>query len=151
MRQGLQAVVKASITGSILANLLLTLGVSMIVGGMRHQTLKFNPLAARTHSTMLALAAISLILPAVYHFLGGSNLASRESDLSLELSVILLITYGLSLLVTLHTHRQLLAVDKNAGEEHTAWSSSAPSRQSVSLLRSVPGIAPRCHPRPASW
>src|SRR5207302_9566132 len=68
LRQGLQRVVKASISGSILVNLLLTLGVSMIAGGIRHKTLKFNVLAARTHSTTMCLAAIALIFPAAYHF-----------------------------------------------------------------------------------
>src|SRR3954449_1701360 len=58
LREGLQNIVKASITGSILVNLLLTLGISMLAGGLRKKTLKFNPLAARTQTTMLALAAI---------------------------------------------------------------------------------------------
>src|SRR5947209_19302346 len=66
LREGLPNLVKASITGSILVNLLLTLGISMLSGGLRKKTLSFNPLAARTHTTMLALAAISLVLPAVY-------------------------------------------------------------------------------------
>jgi Ca2+:H+ antiporter len=109
LRGGLSRVVKASITGSILVNLLLTLGVSMIVGGIRHKTLTFNPLGARTQSTMLALAAIALIFPAAYHFLVGPSSAPRESDLSLEFAVILLITYALSLVFTLYTHRELLA------------------------------------------
>src|SRR3954449_4900634 len=54
LREGLQNIVKASITGSILVNLLLTLGISMIGGGLRHKTLKFNALGARNQATMLA-------------------------------------------------------------------------------------------------
>ena len=123
LREGLQNIVKASITGSILANLLPTLGVCMIAAGVRKRTLTFNPLAARTQSTMLALAAISLIFPAAYHFLGGSNLASRESDLSLEFAVILLVTYALSLLFTFYTHRQLLTPSREEpAADETAWS-----------------------------
>lgn len=123
MRAGLQQVVKASLTGSILVNLLLTLGISMIAGGLRHKTLQFNALAARTQSTMLGLAAISLISPAAYHFLGGSNLASREADLSLEFAAILLILYVLSLFFTLHTHKQLLAPEKDeSSKRNQEWS-----------------------------
>ena len=110
LRAGLHTVVKASISGSILVNLLLTLGISMLAAGMRKKTLTFNPLSARTQATMLLLAAVSLIFPAAYHFLAGPTGARREADLSLEFAVILLITYGLSLLFTLRTHRHLLSV-----------------------------------------
>jgi Ca2+:H+ antiporter len=118
LREGLQRVVKASITGSILENLLLTLGVSMIAGGIRTKTLTFNSLGARTQTTMLALAAISLVLPAGYALLGGSGAGAREGDLSLEFSVVLLITYALSLLFTLYTHHQLLTPGKKT-QDHT--------------------------------
>ena len=126
LRAGLHTVVKASISGSILVNLLLTLGISMLAAGMRKKTLTFNPLSARTQATMLLLAAVSLIFPAAYHFLAGPTGARREADLSLEFAVILLITYGLGLLFTLRTHRQLLTscadVDKELhdGEHWTA-------------------------------
>ncbi len=116
LREGLQQVVKASITGSILVNLLLTLGISMIAAGARTETLQFNALKARTQSTMLALAAISLIFPAAYHFLGGRNPPGREADLSLEFAVVLLITYGLGLLFTLRTHTHLLDRSRDQGE-----------------------------------
>jgi Ca2+:H+ antiporter len=122
MRQGLQDVVKASITGSILVNLLLSLGASMVAGGMRHKTLTFNPFAARSRSTMLALAAISLVFPAAYRWLAGPRALEHEADLSLEFSVILLITYALGLLFSLHTHRQLLAPENAPEEDHPKWS-----------------------------
>jgi Ca2+:H+ antiporter len=123
VRQGLQQVVKASITGSILMNLLLTMGVSMIAGGIRRKTLSFNPLQARTRATMLTLAAIALIFPAAYAFLGGTAAQSREADLSLEFSIILLITYGFGLLFTLRTHRELLTAGKREEPaDQAAWS-----------------------------
>jgi len=122
MRQGLPDVVKASITGSILVNLLLSLGASMIAGGVRHKTLTFNPFAARSRSTMLALAAISLVFPAAYRWLAGPRALEHEADLSLEFSVILLITYALGLLFSLHTHRQLLAPAETIEEDHPKWS-----------------------------
>jgi Ca2+:H+ antiporter len=116
LRQGLQNVVKASITGSILMNLLLTLGISMVAGGMRVRVLRFNPLQARSRATMMALAAIGLIFPAAYHFLGGRSVRSREADLSLEFSIILLTTYVLSLFFSLRTHRDLLSPPQQEGE-----------------------------------
>lgn len=123
LRAGLQTLVKASITGSILVNLLLTLGLSMLAGGLRTKTLKFNPLAARTRATMLLLAAISLILPAGYsHF--ARNRSPGLSGLSLKFSVVLLLMYGLGLFFSLHTHEDLLnpgRVDEAAGSE-IRWS-----------------------------
>ena len=110
MRRGLDEVVKASITGSILVNLLLTLGASMLAGGVRHKTLSFNVFAARTRSTTLALAAISLVFPAAYRMLAAPKALAREEDLSVEIAAVLLITYGLGLLFSLHTHRQLFCV-----------------------------------------
>jgi Ca2+:H+ antiporter len=120
-------VVKASIAGSILMNLLLTLGISMIAGGIPRKTLSFNPLQARTRATMLTLAAIGLIFPAAFVFLGGSAAATREADLSLEFSIILLMTYGCGLFFMLRTHRELLTGGQlTAGklqeqDHHTTW------------------------------
>jgi Ca2+:H+ antiporter len=134
LREGLQNVVKASITGSILMNLLLTLGISMVAGGLRERVLRFNPLQARSRATMMTLAAIGLIFPAAYHMLGGSGARSREADLSLEFSVILLVTYVLGLLFTLRTHRDLLSARHNE-DETPHWSAAmAGSMLAVSAL-----------------
>ena len=125
LREGLQAVVKASITGSILVNLLLTLGISIVAAGSRRKTLKFNALGARTQATTLALAAVSLALPAAYHWLAGSVEQRREQDLSFEFALVLIATYVLSLFFSLRTHRQLLTAPGHTGadtEEHDAWS-----------------------------
>ncbi|MFL6416489.1 MAG: calcium/proton exchanger [Bryobacteraceae bacterium] len=132
LREGLQDVVKASITGSILVNLLLTLGIAIVAAGSRKKTLKFNALGARTQATTLALAAVSLALPAAYHWLGGNVATRREADLSFEFALVLIATYALSLLFTLRTHRQLLAApDRPAAEsEDKPWS----TKRSVGLL-----------------
>src|SRR3954464_4703773 len=123
LREGLQEVVKASITGSILVNLLLTLGVSIVAAGSRKKTLKFNALGARTQATTLAIAAVSLALPAAYHWLGGNIHTRREADLSFEFALVLIATYVLSLLFSLRTHRQLLmsADHPEANEGHEPW------------------------------
>ena len=126
MKQGLFAVVKASLTGSIIGNILLVLGASCVAGGLKYPTQRFNAAAARSQATMLTLAVIALIVPAAYHYLAGggrlvstSDLARRESDLSLEISLVLLATYALSLLFSLRTHKQLFTglVDAERIEE----------------------------------
>jgi Ca2+:H+ antiporter len=66
LRAGLHDVVKASIVGSIIGNVLLVLGAAMLAGGLRHNEQRFNAVAARSQATMLVLAAIALILPAYF-------------------------------------------------------------------------------------
>ncbi len=126
LRQGLYEVVKASVTGSIIGNILLVLGASFFAGGLRYKIQTFNATAARTQATMLSLAAISLVLPAAYHYIGGPQVASREADLSMEIAVVLIITYAASLLFSLHTHKQLFTSPaEEAAEEknhHGQWS-----------------------------
>ena len=124
MRKGLYDVVKASLTGSIIGNVLLVAGLSMLLGGLKYKTQTFNRLAAQNQASMLLLAAVSLIMPAAYHYLAGRSGAAYEHDLSTEISVVLLLVYALSLLFTLVTHKQLFGGEggqAHGGEEH-AWS-----------------------------
>lgn len=109
LNRGLYGVVKASLTGSIIGNLLLVMGGALLAGGMRFKTQKFNEAAARSQSSMLLLAAISLIVPAAFHYLAGSAAVPKEDGLSLEISVVLIITYGLSLVFSLGTHKNYFA------------------------------------------
>ena len=69
LRAGLFDVVKASITGSIIGNILLVLGLSVVTGGLKHSRQKFNQTAASLGSTLLVLAAIGLMIPAIFHIL----------------------------------------------------------------------------------
>src|ERR1700749_5115961 len=73
LRAGLYDVVKASIAGSIIGNMLLVLGAAMLAGGLRHSEQHFNPAGARSQATMLTLAAIALILPAAYQVAIGAT------------------------------------------------------------------------------
>jgi Ca2+:H+ antiporter len=100
-------VVKASITGSIIGNILLVLGAACLAGGVKFNVLKFSGPAVRSYSSMLFLAAAALVLPAVFHFVGGAGIEIRERDLSLEISVVMMITYILSLWFSLKTHKEL--------------------------------------------
>jgi Ca2+:H+ antiporter len=73
LRAGLHDVVKASIAGSIIGNILLVLGAAMLAGGMRHPEQQFNPTGARSQATMLTLAAIALVLPAAFRAASGTT------------------------------------------------------------------------------
>src|SRR5215470_20270072 len=95
LRKGLFDVVKASITGSIIGNILLVLGLSVLLGGLKYPKQLFNKTAAMLGSTMLGLSAVALLMPAVFHLVVSNK--SREQDLSLEIAVVLIITYVLSL------------------------------------------------------
>ena len=109
LHHGLYDVVKASLTGSIIGNILLVLGAAFLAGGAKHKVQKFSASAARTYTSMLSLAAIALVVPAAFHFLSaGDQLAIKaERDLSLEISAVMIVTYGLSLWFSLKTHKHL--------------------------------------------
>ncbi len=115
LSRGLHDVVKASLTGSIIGNILLVLGGAMIAGGMKHKVQKFNAQGARSQASMLTLAAIALVLPAAYHYLGGKEVLLHEAGLSIEIAVVLLVTYALSLYFSLRTHKHLFTAPE---EEH---------------------------------
>ncbi len=126
LRAGLHEVVKASITGSIIGNILLVLGLSLIAGGAKHSTLKFNRTAASLSSTLLALSAVALIMPALFHQLAGAGRESQERTLSLEISIILAITYILSLVFALRTHKHLYTGEGDAESEAALGLSHVP-------------------------
>jgi Ca2+:H+ antiporter len=148
LRAGLVNVVKASITGSILGNVLLVLGASFLAGGLRYPRQSFNSTAAGMSATLLALSAIGLLIPAVFHFhLELFHEHANEQELSLEISIVLFVVYVLMLLFSLRTHRYLYesaeadAADAggaaaHAGESH--W--SLPRALSV-LLAATVGVA----------
>ena len=126
LHQGLYDVVKASLTGSIIGNILLVMGASFVAGGLRFKIQQFNPAGARSQSVMLTLAAIALVAPAAFHHLAGKAGLPHEVDLSLEISIILLITYALGLLFSLRTHRHLFCGAHSPGDKKHAheWKTS---------------------------
>ncbi|MDT8435716.1 MAG: calcium/proton exchanger, partial [Gemmatimonadota bacterium] len=108
LRAGLQDVVKASLTGSIIGNILLVFGLSALAGGLRHPPVqRFNRTAASLGATMLVLSAIGLVIPAIFHALAGDGHGPAERNLSLDISVVLMLTYVLSLVFSLRTHSHL--------------------------------------------
>ncbi len=133
LRAGLHDVVKASLTGSIIGNVLLVLGLAILAGGIGRERQSFDRAAAAAGSTLLALAAVGLLVPAMFHAVaapqarGGAVAAEREAalerGLSLEIAVVLFAAYLLSLVFSLRTHRHLYAgqphatTDPGAGHE----------------------------------
>jgi Ca2+:H+ antiporter len=125
LRRGLYDVVKASLTGSIIGNVLLVLGAALLAGGLKRERLTFDRAAAAAGSTLLALAAIGLVVPAMFHAVATSAVASAdlspvreavlEHSLSLEIAGVLFLAYLLSLVFSLRTHRHLYA-----GQSHRA-------------------------------
>lgn len=141
LNKGMHEVVKASLTGSIIGNILLVLGASFVAGGIKFKTQKFNSTAAGTQSTMLMLAAVALIIPALFHYSGGDEVKIHENHMSLEISIVLFIIYGLSLLFSLHTHKHLFSkpeeiIETEEDKNHKPWSMS----KSLTLLAVATGL-----------
>jgi Ca2+:H+ antiporter len=135
LSKGLTGVVKASLAGSIIGNLLLVLGASILVGGIRHPKQTFNQTAARISATSLGLAAIALLIPTIFHRAALSRpstwSAIAEGRLSLAIALVLLVTYFFSLLFNFVTHRELFA---GSGSAHATEEKLWPLWQSLTAL-----------------
>jgi Ca2+:H+ antiporter len=107
LRAGLFDLVKASLTGSIISNVLLVFGGAAVVGGMKHSIQRFNHTAASLGTTMLFLSAVGLIVPAVFHWLTRAYPHPPEQQLDTAIAIVLFLTYCISLLFKLGTHREL--------------------------------------------
>jgi len=104
--------VKASITGSIVGNILLVLGLSILVGGLKYKRQIFNRTAAGMGATLLVLASVGLLLPTLHHELSGAKDPTKDQRVELlseEIAAVLLCTYILSLVFSLRTHSHLFA------------------------------------------
>jgi Ca2+:H+ antiporter len=143
LSKGFYEVVKASLTGSIIGNLLLVFGCSAFFGGLKFPSLKFNQTAARTTITSLTLAAVALIIPSVFHHAAGNRPGGWnrlvEQRMSFAIAAVLFISYMCVLVFELVTHRQLYAggpIDEEKNET-SEWSLR---RGVVVLLGSTLGV-----------
>jgi len=119
LRAGLLDMVRASLIGAILANLLLALGLSFFLGGLRYRDQKYNPLAARTYSSMMLIAVISLVVPSAFsRILTPEGTIRQEQLLNIGIAVVLLLAYGLYLLFSLKTHPRAFASVDTGDEAH---------------------------------
>jgi Ca2+:H+ antiporter len=104
LREGMIDLVKASIVGVILGNLLFVVGLSFLIGGLGIKEQKFNRRGARVQRSVLMIAAFSIVVPSLFSHFISPETASHELALNTSVAVVLLVTYGLSLIFMLKTH-----------------------------------------------
>jgi Ca2+:H+ antiporter len=137
LRAGQVELVKASITGSILGNLLLILGLSLVAASLHKPEVRFNRTAAGMSAAMMALAVIGLVFPAVFHATHPQAALRTELWLSEAVAGILVLTYAASLFFSLRTHKRMFG-----GEPHPidgpVWSTG---RAILTLAVATAGVA----------
>lgn len=112
LKGGLFDVVKASIAGSVIGNILLVLGASMLFGGLKHKTQTFNKKVIEVSSSMLLFAVIGLCIPAIFtHTINPNLLNTRYEGLSVVVAVIMFTIYILSLVFSFYTHKDIYSVE----------------------------------------
>ncbi len=116
LRAGETEIVKASLTGSIIGNILIVLGLAMLLGGWKRKELVFSRLAAESGSSMMVLAVVALVIPAIYAQATQHTHPEHLESLSLDISYILILTYAASLLFSLKTHKPLFASEEEPVE-----------------------------------
>ena len=120
LRAGYLEMVRASLVGAILANLLLALGAAFLLGGFRHHDQRFNPQATRAYSTMMFLAAVSLAVPSAFsRYFAPQGTIRQEQLLNLSIAGLLLLAYALYLFFSLKTHPGAFASVESADEAHS--------------------------------
>jgi Ca2+:H+ antiporter len=110
LRAGLVNVVKASLTGSIVGNLLLVMGLAMFLGGLRFKEQKFQPIVARLNASSMNLAVIAILIPTAVDFTSDGIEQPLLQQLSVAVAVVLIVVYLLTLLFSMKTHAYLCDV-----------------------------------------
>jgi Ca2+:H+ antiporter len=117
---GQYMLVKASIAGAIVTNTLFVLGASFLLGGLKYHVQEYNRVSARVQAGMLFLATVALLIPSAVSQADSAG-AAFTSKLSVGLSVLLIVTYGLSMLFSLKTHRELFASAESGEAGEVPW------------------------------
>ena len=131
LKSGLFEVVKSSIAGSIIGNILLVLGASMFIGGLKHKTQNFNINVVETTSSMLLFSLIGLCVPAFFtHTINPNLLNTRYEGLSLVVAIVMFILYILSLIFSFFTHKDLYATTTKEEGHESKWS----LKKSIAIL-----------------
>jgi Ca2+:H+ antiporter len=127
--KGLEELVKASLAGAIIGNLLFVLGFSIFIGGLKFKQQKMSTHLARLNSTMLLIAFMSIMIPSMFHFVPAEHRGNDEELLSLAVSVLLISAYVLSMVFSLKTHSYLFRASEaeemkggKNGEHAPRWS-----------------------------
>ncbi|WP_109008187.1 calcium/proton exchanger [Nostoc commune] len=119
LNAGLIDVVKASITGSIISNLLLVMGFSMLLGGLRYKEQTFQPIVARVNAASMNLAVIAILMPTAMNYTSQGINEETLQNLSIAVAVVLILVYALTLLFSMKTHSYLydVGIAETEGEE----------------------------------
>lgn len=123
LKQGLFEVVKSSIAGAVIGNVLLVLGASMLAGGLKHKTQTFNKKVVEVSSSMLLFAVVGLCIPALFtHTVDTSLLNTRYEGLSIIVAIIMFLIYVLSLIFSFFTHKEIYTVNSEEDDDTAKWS-----------------------------
>src|SRR6188472_3640228 len=120
LRAGEYMLVKASIAGAIVTNTLFMLGASFLLGGLKHHVQEYNRVSARMQAGLLFLATVALLIPSAISQADSAATAFTQK-LSVGLAVLLIVAYGLSMLFSLKTHRELFASVEHGEEGEVPW------------------------------
>lgn len=142
LRAGEIEIVKASLTGSIIGNMLMVLGLAMLLGGWRHKELSFRRIAGESGSSMMVLAVVALVIPAIYALVTQHKHPEHIESLSFDISWVLLFTYAASLVFQLKSHKHLFAPETGPDaaqelEHGTPWSNK---KSVLVLLAAASGV-----------
>ncbi|MEH2252086.1 calcium/proton exchanger [Nostoc sp.] len=132
LNAGLIDVVKASITGSIISNLLLVMGFSMLLGGLRYKEQTFQPIVARVNAASMNLAVIAILMPTAMNYTSQGINEQTLQNLSIAVAVVLILVYALTLLFSMKTHSYLYDVGLAEAEAEA---------EEISISHAKPNIA----------
>ena len=121
VRAGQYMLVKASIAGAIVTNTLFMLGASFLLGGLKHHVQEFNRVNARLQAGLLFLATVALLVPSAVSEADAAPAAAFAQQLSVSLSVLLIVAYGLGLVFTLKTHREIFGSTEHGAGDEAPW------------------------------
>ena len=123
LRAGLLDMVRASLIGALLANLLLALGIAFLLGGLRYHVQEYNPVGARSYASTMLLAALSMVVPGTFHRFLGDEAPRHAMALDLGVALVMLAAYALYLVFMLRTNPDAFAATQAAEVEHgQGWS-----------------------------
>ena len=121
LRAGQYTLVKASIAGAIFTNTLFMLGASFLLGGLKHHVQEYNRVSARLQAGLLFLATVALLVPSLISQSDSVATAEFTRELSVGLAILLIVAYGLGMLFSLKTHRELFASTEHGDSGEAPW------------------------------
>ena len=124
LKAGLYEMVLASVAGAILGNLLLGIGLSFLLGGLKYHNQEYNPVTMRVYSSMMLLAVLTLTVPSAFHRYAATVATPNENVLNMSLAIVMLLGYVLYLIFMLRTHPDFFRSEaaKNEEEHEDRWS-----------------------------